>query len=332
MATIRNITGRKNPWQVQIRLTGKPAQSKSFRTQKEAKDWARETETELVKLTPSNEDCTLEVLIERYLKHCGSYKSFKNSQQPYLTKLSKHPIAKIQVSKLKLKDFEDYIEYRLDAVKPSSVTREIFIYRGMLKVAQKWGLPIGDWWKDLKYKSKTKVKQTRIDAKDTQNILEDIRTNKRLSKDKADLYVDLWEFALETGLRRGELLKLTKSDYEPNFDAINVTDTKNGEDRLVALTPKAKVILEKRLQLSECSQIFPVHKDAVKSIFRRTFGRCSLKLRFHDARHEAVSGFFEKGLTTPEVRSQSGHKTIACLDRYAHPKIAIIRDKLKSFT
>ena len=41
-------------------------------------------------------------------------------------------------------------------------------------------------------------------------------------------------------------------------------------------------------------------------------------LRLHDARHEAVSAFFERGLDVMEVASISGHKTLSCLKRYTH--------------
>ena len=43
-------------------------------------------------------------------------------------------------------------------------------------------------------------------------------------------------------------------------------------------------------------------------------------LRFHDLRHEAVSRFFEKGLTVPEVAAISGHRDPRMLMRYTHRK------------
>ena len=41
-------------------------------------------------------------------------------------------------------------------------------------------------------------------------------------------------------------------------------------------------------------------------------------LRFHDLRHEAVSRFFELGLSVPEVALISGHKDARMLFRYTH--------------
>ena len=43
-------------------------------------------------------------------------------------------------------------------------------------------------------------------------------------------------------------------------------------------------------------------------------------LRFHDLRHEAVSRFFEMGLSVPEVALISGHKDVRQLFRYTHLK------------
>ena len=51
-------------------------------------------------------------------------------------------------------------------------------------------------------------------------------------------------------------------------------------------------------------------------------------LRFHDLRHEAVSRFFEKGLSLPEVAAISGHKDPRMLMRYTHPKAEAIAVKL----
>ena len=51
-------------------------------------------------------------------------------------------------------------------------------------------------------------------------------------------------------------------------------------------------------------------------------------LHFHDLRHEAISRFFEKGLSVPEVALISGHKTPAMLFRYTHLKPEVVADHL----
>ena len=51
-------------------------------------------------------------------------------------------------------------------------------------------------------------------------------------------------------------------------------------------------------------------------------------LHFHDLRHEAISRFFELGLTMPEVASISGHRDVRMLMRYAHHNNEAIRRKV----
>jgi integrase len=41
-------------------------------------------------------------------------------------------------------------------------------------------------------------------------------------------------------------------------------------------------------------------------------------LHFHDLRHEAISRFFEMGLSMPEVALISGHRDPRMLLRYTH--------------
>ena len=51
---------------------------------------------------------------------------------------------------------------------------------------------------------------------------------------------------------------------------------------------------------------------------------------FHDLRHKAISRFFERGLSMPEVALISGHKTPAMLFRYTHLRPEEVAKKLTS--
>jgi integrase len=76
--------------------------------------------------------------------------------------------------------------------------------------------------------------------------------------------------------------------------------------------------------------LFPVTANAFRLAWERLRRRAGIAgLRFHDLRHEAVSRFFEKGLSMPEVASISGHRDPRMLMRYTHPKAEIIAQKLQ---
>ena len=50
--------------------------------------------------------------------------------------------------------------------------------------------------------------------------------------------------------------------------------------------------------------------------------------RFHQLRHEAISRFFEKGLSIPEIALISGHKDVRMLFRYTYLKAEDIVRKI----
>jgi integrase len=51
-------------------------------------------------------------------------------------------------------------------------------------------------------------------------------------------------------------------------------------------------------------------------------------LRFHDLRHEAISRFFERGLSVAEVALISGHRDVRMLFRYTHLRAEDVAKKL----
>ena len=77
---------------------------------------------------------------------------------------------------------------------------------------------------------------------------------------------------------------------------------------------------------------FPVSPNAVRLCWNRMIKRSGIQdLHFHDLRHEAISRFFEMGLSVPEVSLISGHKDIGQLMKYTHIKICSISKKMNSF-
>jgi integrase len=135
------------------------------------------------------------------------------------------------------------------------------------------------------------------------------------------------DLAIETGMRRGELLKVKWRDLDLQDRTLQLYDTKNGEDRKVPLTMTATSILEQWSHTSE--RIFPVTDVAVRQAWDRLVKRAGItNLRFHDLRHEAISRFFEMGLSVPEIALISGHRDPRMLFRYTHLRAEDVVKKL----
>ena len=77
--------------------------------------------------------------------------------------------------------------------------------------------------------------------------------------------------------------------------------------------------------------LFTLSANALRLAFDRIRAKADLKdIRFHDLRHEAISSFFEMGLTVPEVAMISGHRTLSMLMRYSHGQLDRVRSIMSS--
>ena len=131
--------------------------------------------------------------------------------------------------------------------------------------------------------------------------------------------------ALETGMHRGKILNIKKSDIDFNRLTLLIPLTKTDTSRTIPLS--SRVIEALREQLRGSQSVIPIEgitlfsykPDSVTRTFIRLRKRLGLKhLRFHDLRREATSRFFEKGLSPVEVATITGHKDTRMLMRYTH--------------
>ena len=102
---------------------------------------------------------------------------------------------------------------------------------------------------------------------------------------------------------------------------ITFTKTKNGEDRAIRLTERAKRVLKE--QGSKTSgPVFTFHGKAMQSVqtsFTVAKREAGLEdFRFHDLRHTFASRLVQQGVSLYEVMHLTGHKSFQMVQRYAH--------------
>lgn len=148
-------------------------------------------------------------------------------------------------------------------------------------------------------------------------------SKKRRVKARLRSAAKIWSFisfAIETGMRRGEILKLKWEHviWEPGNGYLMLPGsiTKNGQQRMVPLTLRARRILQTRPRGSQL--VFDTSVDTIKLGCRRAQERVQiLNLRIHDLRHEATSRLFERtNLRAEEIGSVTGHNDPRMLKRY----------------
>ncbi|QND56595.1 site-specific integrase [Mesorhizobium huakuii] len=179
-----------------------------------------------------------------------------------------------------------------------------------------------------------KVKDNKRDRRLREGEFEKLLIAGRKTRNR--MLIPIVRLALETAMRRGEILALRFRDVDIERCMATIQDSKNGHSRTIPLSSLAVAILETTIAVmnekgkAQNARIFPLTPVAVRLAWDKLTKRAIIDdLHFHDLRHEAISRFFEKGLTVPEVASISGHRDIRMLLRYAHADKAQLAKKLQ---
>ncbi|MER2197205.1 site-specific integrase [Methylobacterium brachiatum] len=323
-----NIRKRGRAWQVQIRRDGFPPITKSFRSKADADHWAREAERQIERGELSSQartakGLTIGALLQRYEAEITSGKRGQKFEASRIRTFLRSSLARVAAHRLTPSMVAAYRDDRLKSVKGDTVRRELTVLRHCIEVARKeWGAPfIGNPVRQTTLPSPSKVRGQRLPEGAEASLMA------ALSGTRVWYLKPLITLALETGMRRGELLALEWSSIDIGARLAHLRTSKNGYERSVPLTPKAIATLGDILVRGRL--IFPVKANAVRLAWERLRRRAGIEqVKFHSMRHEAISRMFEVGLTIPEVSVVSGHKTLSCLQRYTHLKPENVAAKL----
>jgi integrase len=327
MASIRK---RKDKYQAQVRINGQST-SKTFTSLANAKSWARCMETKaeassisIKKYQPANFAEVLEVYLEKVTPLKGN-----TSVEPIIIRLlMRSDWVQKPLSLLTTADVAAYRDERLREVKSSSLHRQFCIIKHAAKIAEEeWG-----WDACSHVFNSIKIRRTppsgvkRLSEVDTQCLIH------AAASCRNRLMQPLIMLALETGMRRGELLSLRWDGVDFNHHQISLQKTKSGYPRRIPMTQTSEGVLKALWEASEGQGglVFNLSPNAVRLAFGRIRQRSGLPgVRFHDLRHEAISRLFERGLTMPEVASISGHRSLSQLMRYSHADTKSLVNKMR---
>ena len=323
MASIR---ARSNKWQARIIRKGHPTIAKTFLTRQDAEKWARSLEIEIDRGTYINksyaEKTQLKEILQKYLNDVVPNMRSADNQVTRVRKLMKHPIAEVNMAHLSPKHVADYRDERLKVNKPNTVIRELAILSSVINHARReWSLNIINPVTMIKKPSSTPGRNRMLNDEELDRLF--IQLEKISS-----WYKPLVEFALESAMRRGELMSLlwVNVDFEKSVAFLPLT--KNGDSRYVPLSSKAIKIL-KLLPRDIEGRVFPLNKGTVSILFLRASRRAKIEdIHFHDLRHMAITRLASAFSNPMELASISGHKSLSMLMRYTHFKAADLVKKL----
>jgi integrase len=342
VATI--VKTNSGTWKAVIRKTGWPTAAKTFRTKRDAEDWSRRTEDEMVRgayiQRATADRLTLALALKRYVEEVTPTKR-PSSQEPEYRRaaiLSKH-LGKYSLAALspeivaKFRDLRLSGEDRKDAEgKPipranNTVRLDLALLGHLFTVAIKeWGIGLpSNPVLNIRRPAPGPGRNRRLSLEEEKRLLAAIdgHSNPMLH----------WivRIALETGMRASEIVTLRRMQVDLKRRIVRLLETKNTSPRTVPLTVIAaasfREALDHPIRPIDTDLIFfgepgrdgkrrPYQFNPVWLNIKREQGLADV--RFHDLRHEAVSRFVEAGFSDQEVSAISGHKSMQMLKRYTH--------------
>lgn len=344
MATIRK---RGAKYQARIQRRGFPALTRTFLIKADAEKWARLTESELergVFIDRSEiEATTLGDLLQRYSREVSGGHRGHEVERFRLAALQRHKIAQLSLSTLKAKDIANHRDLRLRCVSPATVSRELNLLYAVLNVARRdWGYAIESPVSQVRKPKANNARHRLFMVDEEPRLLAALSDGGRdargqLGSGTRNPWVKpLVELALQTAMRRGELLALRWENIDLQARTAHLPMTKNGHSRTVPLSTRAVAIL-RDLPRNLQGTVFPITAMALRLAFTRAAQRAQTAyqqecrdggrapdarlfsdLHFHDLRHIATSRLAEKLPNVVELSAVTGHSDLRMLARYYH--------------
>jgi len=259
-------------------------------------------------------DMRFQELCEKYLEYgeTNGKKSLERDEYSIKALMSRFEHLKItQINPLMI---EDYKKKRQDEKKKSAtINRELSCLRHMFNLARKWKIIRESPMDEVKLLKEGKYKMRILDKVEADMLIE------------AAVYhlKPILIVALNTGMRRGEVLGLRWGDIDFANYNIHIKNTKSGRDRDIPMNSLVAATFKKQDMSSEF--VFPhlQRKDrALKDVSSSLKTACNKigieKFRFHDIRHTAATFMVQAGVDLVTIKEILGHSTVQMTMVYCH--------------
>ncbi|WNC91763.1 site-specific integrase [Paraburkholderia sp. FT54] len=375
MASIR----KRGPyqWEAQVRRRGYPAQSKTFDTKAEADAWAHMIESEMARgvwvSRSEAESTTLYEALNRYEDDISRAKRGAAQEASIIRICKAVDLAKRPLASIRSSDVAALRDEWLKSFAPATVLRRLSLVSHVFNIARKeWGMESLSNPVELVRKPQPNNARTRRLASADPSITssdsslpesergaEDGELARVAAASGSVLLPFIICIAVETAMRRGEIVSLRWEHVDLKRRVAHLPATKNGTARDVPLSSRAVAALnevkdsrDKTMNLeageyeADQGRVFSIRRDAVTRAFERAVVRARklyleeskeagrrpdvkflTNLRFHDLRHEATSRMASL-FPLHELTKITGHKDPRMLMRYYHPRAEDLAKKL----
>ena len=293
--------------------TGK-RKRKRFTTLKDAKDFKKSTESRVnSKGVNTFNDLRLAQAMMTYLEAfpASNVRNRKNHFKSFIDRFGIYRVTEITIN-----DLKEWFQIRKSADNLSELTvsaiRSQFYCFFQYLVDENY-LTLNPLDK-IKFKRYDIPRRKRV-IMSVNEVLKVLETAKVFSPDLLYPYLAV---AAHTGARRGEVVKLNRSDIDFETGLIHFRETKNSHERFVRISPTLKFILEE--QLAKHDQLPLILNEVGERLGRSKITRHMTKFKAyfpngkewgsHGLRHSFAYNFLKKGGKMYQLQAILGHRSI----------------------
>lgn len=325
-ASMAKIIKRGDSYFVQVRMIG-VSKSKSFKSMMEARAWKAETETAIRNGTFHNP--TGFTFIEALKKYGDEVSAGKRGERWELIRMRSWvnlPFANYRLSEINTRILAEWRDLRLTKVKSSTVNRELNLMSSIFEQARReWQWITTNPVRDVRRPPQPAHRTRCYTDIERDAICAALGFDGKNVETKQHIVAVAFLFALETAMRRDEILSLTWDRVYVDRKHVKLLRTKNGDSRDVPLSKRAIELLG---LMQGYDKPFCVGNDVLSTLFRKAVIKSGIPQgTFHDARGTAVTRL-SKLLNILDLALMIGHRDIKSLQIYYREAVESLADKL----
>lgn len=314
MATIHK---HKNGWRAQVYVFGKRA-SKILPTKLEARDWATFKEMEMREGRKAS--IPFPDLLDLYEKRVSLNKPSHHWEVKQFRKLRLSDLAGKTVADISKADVSLWKDDRLALVSGSTVNREMNLLSNIFTMAIEWEYCTVNPCKGVRRPKDNPSRERRPTAAEIERLALVAGFDDTEATTTRQRIMAAFLFAIETAMRKGEILSLTPDSVKGRV--AHLPKTKNGTARNVPMSKRALELFEM------VGGNFHLSQNQIDGGWRIMCDKAGVEnLNFHDSRHEATTRLAQR-LHVLDLARMTGHKDLKKLQIYYNATAEEIAGKL----
>ncbi len=311
MASFRKRSGG---WRAEIVKRG-VRESQTFPTKAQATAWATQREAEILAGVPGHTagvSSSLSDALKRYKLEVSPTKAGQRWEEVRLDKLDNElPFVGERIGDVTADQIAEWRDARLKVVASPSVRREMTLLSSVFEIAKReWRWCKANPVREVKRPGNGRPRDRRIQPDEESKLLarlgyvEGVKPE-TLQQELAYAFL----IAIETAMRQGEILALTKAATYLAKRYVRLDATKNGDSRNVPLSLRAVELLKLLIEAAaDRPALFRLQSASADAMFRKVRDELEIvDLRFHDTRHEATTRLARK-LDVLDLARMTGHR------------------------